>query len=118
MATKVYREAHPSIVDLLSSYSILSSLAPWLSKLDLHNLSLTSRSAYAFIHSSETIFNFFTRQSLCDGRGLAVRQAFKGVYHQNPMPGRWDINPHLSGDEEIEVHLYNVKCDEAELFHV
>ncbi|CAF3456928.1 unnamed protein product [Fusarium graminearum] len=114
MATKVCREANPSIVDLLSSYSILSSLAPWLSTLDLHSLSLISRSAYTYIRSSETIFNFLTRQSLCDGRGLAVRQAFQGLYHQSPMPGRWDINPHLSGDEEIEVYLYNVKCDEAQ----
>jgi hypothetical protein len=113
MATEVYEEAHPSILDLVSSYSILSSLAPWLSTLDLHNLSLTSRTAYAYIHSSGGIFNFLSRQCLCDGRGLAIRQAFKGSYRQNPMPGRWDINPHLSGDEEIEVQLYNVKCDEA-----
>jgi hypothetical protein len=109
MATNACSEVHPNIVDLISSYTILSSIAPWLSTLDLHNLSLTNRSAYTSIHSSDKIFNFLARQSLCDGRGLAVRQAFKGSYHPNPMPGRWDINPHLSGDEEIEVYLYNVK---------
>ncbi|KAM0411124.1 hypothetical protein ACHAPD_010950 [Fusarium lateritium] len=114
MTAKVCDNFHPDIVDLISSYSILSSLAPWLSTLDLHKLSLTSRSAYSIIHSSDAIFGFLSRQSLCDGRGLAARQAFKGSYHRNPMPGRWDINPHLSGDEEIEVYLYNVKCDEAE----
>ncbi|GKU20799.1 unnamed protein product [Fusarium langsethiae] len=114
MATNACEEVHPNIVDLISSYTILSSIAPWLSTLDLHNLSLTNRSAYTSIHSSDKIFNFLARQSLCDGRGLAVRQAFKGSYHPNPMPGRWDINPHLSGDEEIEVYLYNVKCIEAE----
>ncbi|KAM0492782.1 hypothetical protein ACHAP8_009634 [Fusarium lateritium] len=114
MTTKDCDNFHPNIVDLISSYTILSSLAPWLSTLDLHNLSLTSRSAYTFIHSSGTIFGFLSRQSLCDGRGLAARQAFKGSYHRNPMPGRWDINPHIVGDEEIEVYLYNVKCDEAE----
>lgn len=114
MVSKAHEHVYPGIEDLVSSYSILSSLAPWLSTLDLHHLSLTSRSAYTYIRSSTTIFNFLTRQSLCDGRGLVTRQAFKGPYHQTRIPGRWDVNAQLSGDEEIEVHLYNIKCDEAD----
>ncbi|SPJ78305.1 uncharacterized protein FTOL_06694 [Fusarium torulosum] len=105
--------APPGIADLISSYSILTCLAPWLSTRDLYNLGLTSRSAYAYIHSSSKIFKSLSRQCLCDGRGLATRQAYTGPYHLRRTPGRLDINPQLEGDEEIEVRLYNVKCDEA-----
>jgi hypothetical protein len=105
--------ASPGIADLISSYSILTCLAPWLSTRDLYNLGLTSRSAYAYIHSSSKIFKSLSRQCLCDGRGLATRQAYTGPYHLGRKPGRLDINPQLEGDEEIEVRLYNAKCDEA-----
>ncbi|KAF5667136.1 hypothetical protein FHETE_5839 [Fusarium heterosporum] len=101
------------ITDLISSYAILSSLAAWISTRDLHNLGLTSRSAYTYIHSSKKIFKVLSRQCLCDGRGLAKRQAYAGPYRNTQRPGRRDINAHLIGDEEIEVRLYNVKCDEA-----
>ncbi|KAF5669359.1 hypothetical protein FCIRC_9302 [Fusarium circinatum] len=103
----------PRVEDLLSSYSILTSLAPWLSTLDLYHLSLTSKSAYECIQSSPAIFKSLSRHCLCDGRGLATRQAYASPYHRNRMAGQWTPSPHLKGDEEIEVRLYNIKCDEA-----
>ncbi|KAF5655394.1 hypothetical protein F25303_615 [Fusarium sp. NRRL 25303] len=98
---------------LVSSYSILTSLAPWLSTPDLYHLSLTSKSAYECIQSSPVIFKSLSRHCLCDGRGLATRQAYTSPYHRNRMAGQWTPSPHLTGDEEIEVRLYNTKCDEA-----
>lgn len=41
-----------SIVDLISSFRILSTLAPWLSTLNLFHLDLASRSAYSYILAS------------------------------------------------------------------
>ncbi|EWY84032.1 hypothetical protein FOYG_13810 [Fusarium oxysporum NRRL 32931] len=102
-----------TIEDLISSYSILISLAPWLSTLDLYHLSLASKSAYEYIQSSPTIFKSLSRHCLCDGRGLATRQAYASPYHRNRMAGQSTLSPHLKGDEEIEVRLYNTKCDEA-----
>ncbi|KAI7762551.1 hypothetical protein LZL87_008897 [Fusarium oxysporum] len=102
-----------TIEDLISSYSILTSLAPWLSTLDLFNLSLTRKSAYEYIRSSPTIFKSLSRHCLCDGRGLATRQAYASPYHRNRMAGQSTLSPHLKGDEEIEVRLYNTRCDEA-----
>ncbi|KAF4333505.1 hypothetical protein FBEOM_12687 [Fusarium beomiforme] len=107
------RSAAPSINELISSYSILTSLAPWLSTLDLLNLSLTSKSAYGYIRSSPEIFKSLSRHCLCNGRGLVIRQAYAHAYYRKRMAGRWTINSSFDGDEEIEVRLYNVKCDEA-----
>lgn len=51
------------------------------------------------------------------------RQAYRGFYDRNErmaggyyghkMAGKWNRDPGCSGDEEVEVYLYNVKCDEA-----
>ncbi|KAM0206617.1 hypothetical protein ACHAPA_004343 [Fusarium lateritium] len=113
MNTETNESASPGIADLVSSYSILTCLVPWLATRDLYNLGLTSRSAYAYIHSSSKIFKYLSRRCLCDGRGLATRQAYAGPYNLRRKPGRLDINPQLEADEEIEVRLFNVKCDEA-----
>ncbi|KAL7756395.1 hypothetical protein ACKLNR_013388 [Fusarium oxysporum f. sp. zingiberi] len=91
-----------TIEDLISSYSILTSLAPWLSTLDLYHLSLASKSAYEYIQSSPTIFKSLSLHCLCDGRGLATRQAYASPYHRNRMAGQSTLSPHLKGDEEIE----------------
>ncbi|KAM5349364.1 hypothetical protein ACJ41O_005869 [Fusarium nematophilum] len=99
--------------DLLSSYSILSSLASWLSTLDLYHLALTSRSSFSYILESRNVFQVLRRQCLCDGRGLAKRQVFRSPYRTEHDAGKWTINPSFTADEEIEVRLYNVKCDEA-----
>lgn len=102
----------PYIIDLISSYSILSALAPWLSTLDLFHLGLTNRSAHSYILSSPAVFKCLMRQCLCDGRGLAIRQTTDEL-----PPDRGQLiritqrNLQIHGDEEIEVRLYNVKCD-------
>ncbi|RKL34021.1 hypothetical protein BFJ72_g9508 [Fusarium proliferatum] len=113
MATTTSGDASSTIENLISSYSILTSLAPWLSTLDLYHLSLTSKSAYECIQSSPVIFKSLSRHCLCDGRGLATRQAYASPYHRNRMAGQWTPSPYLQDDEEIEVRLYNIKCDEA-----
>ncbi|KAF5649402.1 hypothetical protein F52700_676 [Fusarium sp. NRRL 52700] len=114
MASNSSSKAGSSIEDLILSYSILTSLAPWLSTLDLYHLSLTSKSAYECIQSSPVIFKSLSRHCLCDGRGLATRQAYASPYHRDRMAGRWTPSPHLTGDEEIEARLYNTKCDETD----
>lgn len=105
-------DSPPSIIGLISSYSILSTLAPWLSTLDLFHLSLTSQSAQSYILASPALFECLIRQCLCDGRGLVIRQTT-----DNLPPDRGQTIPinqrylEMHRDEEIEVRLYNIKCD-------
>lgn len=110
--TEQTTDAKPSITSLISSYGILPTLASWLSTLDLYHLSLTNRTHYSHIAASPTIFKVLTRQSLCDGRGLARRQAYDN-FNYVPEAGAPQKNQHAYDDEEIEVRLYAVKCDEA-----
>ncbi|KAH6887026.1 hypothetical protein B0T10DRAFT_407001 [Thelonectria olida] len=101
----------PSLTDVISSYAILPTLASWISTVDLYHLALTNRSHYSHILASETIFKTLRRQSLCDGRGLADRQALRNL---NPhFDYIWGRGRKIHRDEEIEVRLYNLKCDEA-----
>ncbi|KZZ89414.1 hypothetical protein AAL_07713 [Moelleriella libera RCEF 2490] len=58
-------------------------------------------------------FERLRHQTLCDGRGLKARQAFRPPYAVRNA-GEWTINPQLQGDEEIEVFVYNVTCAEAD----
>jgi hypothetical protein len=63
-----------------SIYPILRTLASFVSTLDLFNLALTCKSNYQQIRASEKTFNALRRHCLCDGHGLAERQAFTGLY--------------------------------------
>ncbi|VUC23477.1 unnamed protein product [Clonostachys rosea] len=102
------------ITDLISSYAILPTLASWLSSVDLYHLALTNHYHHSCILGSSTLFKKLQRLSLCDGRGLALRQEFKSPYRNDwKRAGMWTINPGFTADEEIEVFLYNAKCDEA-----
>ncbi|KAI8653820.1 hypothetical protein NCS56_01337200 [Fusarium sp. Ph1] len=91
-----------SVIDLISSYSILSTLAPWLSTLDLFHLGLTSRSAQSYILASPAVF-----ECLCDGRGLVIHQTTDELPPDRgqtiPISQR---NLEMHGDQEIEVRLY------------
>ncbi|RSL63233.1 hypothetical protein CEP54_005328 [Fusarium duplospermum] len=102
--------APPNLTNLISSYSILTTLSSWISALDLYHLALTNRRHHSFILSSPQIFKVLTRQSLCDGRGLADRQEFRGLYKIYDFDKGSGI---IRRDEPVEVRLYNLKCDEA-----
>lgn len=99
-----------SLTHLISSYGILPTLASWMSTVDLYRLALTNKTHYACILASPNLFKSLRRQCLCDGRGLARRQAFVKPYLSKRTAGL-SPNPDMSDDEEIEVRLYNVKCD-------
>ncbi|CAG9945745.1 unnamed protein product [Clonostachys rosea f. rosea IK726] len=103
----------PGLTDLISSYAILPTLATWMSTVDLYNLALTNRTHYSHILGSPTLFKKLRRLCLCDGRGLVKRQNFQRPYYTNRGAGEWTRNSHLYSDEEIEVKLYNAKCDEG-----
>ncbi|GKT61718.1 hypothetical protein ColTof4_02651 [Colletotrichum tofieldiae] len=98
-----------SIANLTSSYEILKCLAAYVSSLDLYHLALTNRTQYHRILDSPTLFSILRRESLCDGRGLGKRQSFEPPYSSHP--NRWDPG---AADEEIEVCLYNISCQEAD----
>lgn len=102
-----------SLTNLISSYAILPTLASYISTLDLYHLALTNRTHFAHILSSPNIFSTLRRQSVCDGRGLSKRQSFCGPYFTgwDRCHGRFDED---LADEEIEVRVYNIKCDEAD----
>jgi hypothetical protein len=99
---------------LISEYPILQSLRSFVSSLDLFNIALTCKANYVFILSSKRLFNTLRQQSLCDGHGLAERQAFTGLYSLEHRQYNFGGKRHIFLDEPIEVYLYNLKCDEAE----
>ncbi|RSM07888.1 hypothetical protein CDV31_008380 [Fusarium ambrosium] len=108
--TDTRHPAPPNLTNLISSYSILTTLSSWISTLDLYHLALTNRTHHSFILASPQIFQVLTRQSLCDGRGLADRQEFRGLYKIYDFDKGSKI---IQRDEPVEVRLYNLKCDET-----
>jgi hypothetical protein len=102
-----------SIIDLISAHPVLSSLASFISTVDLFNLALTCKSSYLPILSSPRAFQTFRRNCLCDGRGLAERQAFAGLYSLHNVFYFWGHKRHIWKDEPIEARLYATKCDAA-----
>ncbi|KAK0712438.1 hypothetical protein B0T26DRAFT_649143 [Lasiosphaeria miniovina] len=113
-----------SLDHLVSQYPVLSTLASYVSSLDLFNLALTNRANHSAILSSPSL----RRHCLCDGHGLRDRQGFAGAYaipkhaytkdYQFGGEARSDNWPEhnvgaINEDEPIEVRLYNIKCDEA-----
>ncbi|KAH6883441.1 hypothetical protein B0T10DRAFT_410925 [Thelonectria olida] len=104
----------PSLTDLISSYAILPTLASWISTLDLYHLALVNRAHFSYILASQNVFKTLSRQCLCDGRGLADRQEFRRVFSLSPFSYVHGNSRKIHEDEEIEVRLYNVKCDEAD----
>ncbi|KAJ0159733.1 hypothetical protein CTA2_9196 [Colletotrichum tanaceti] len=103
----------PTLGQLVSSYAILPTLATWLSTVDLFHLALANRAFYSHILGSPDVFAVLRRRCLCDGRGLALRQAYKPPYRQRRQTGGPSNNQSWIPDEEIEVRVFNAKCDEA-----
>jgi hypothetical protein len=101
------------IVSMLSQYELLELAAQHLSTLDILSLALTCSKLYTLIRRSENIFNRLKRVALCDGNGLKERQEFRGIYEPHPWRFGWTNGMKAHHDEEIEVRLYNLKCDAA-----
>ncbi|KAI1475093.1 hypothetical protein F4774DRAFT_398384 [Daldinia eschscholtzii] len=100
----------PTLLDLIGQYPILTTIASYVSTLDLYSLGLSCRKFHAYILSSPEVFDVLRRDCLCDGRGLLQRQN----WDYNAAKHKWSrISRSLWGDEEIEVKLFAVKCDEA-----
>lgn len=95
---------------LLSQYELLERTAQHLSTLDLFNIALTCHDLYSAILDSPLVFNKLKRLTICDGRGLIKRQTFTGLHKPHPtIKGQHTRGPIF--DEEIEIRVYNVKCD-------
>ncbi|KAI0382293.1 hypothetical protein F5Y04DRAFT_253418 [Hypomontagnella monticulosa] len=94
----------PVLLDLINQYPILTTLASYLSTLDLFHLGLTSHAFHSPILSSPSVFAVLRRDCLCDGRGLRHRENARNY------PYFWG---QIHQDEEIEVRLFATQCDEA-----
>jgi hypothetical protein len=79
------------MLTLVSQYELLEITASHLSTIDLLNLALTCSQLYNQIRKSEAIFERLKRVALCDGRGLKLRQEYRGLYSipQQTSPRRW-----------------------------
>lgn len=98
------------IVSIFSQYELLERTAQHLSTLDLLYLGLTCSDIYVLVRKSHRVFEQLKRLTVCDGRGLIPRQQFQGLY----QPDYYYIDgkgPRPEFDEEIEVRVWNLKCD-------
>ena len=98
----------------ISRYPILETVTAYLSSPDLLHLGLACHAFYDLIFASSKILLGLRRNTLCSGYGLHVRQQLASPYASfntclnldRPDKFVWD-------EEEIEVRLYNTKCDAA-----
>src|SRR3954464_12962624 len=74
---------------LVFQYGILLQTAQFLSTLDLLNLALTCKELHCQVLGSEAVFKCLKRVALCDGRGLELRQEFKGLYELKDRDFVW-----------------------------
>ncbi|KAK3316890.1 hypothetical protein B0H66DRAFT_307172 [Apodospora peruviana] len=95
----------------ISCYPVLSTVASYISTVDLLNLAMTSRANHSFILGSRASFDVLRRDCLCDGRSLRRRQMMPGWprEHYDKRPRTYTVRE----DEEIEVRVFNIKCDET-----
>lgn len=99
------------IIFLFSQYDILQKTAQHISTIDLLNVALSCSKLHSLILQSKPIFNQLKRQALCDGHGLKQRQEFQSIYTIEPRESVFGSGRRPHHDEEIEVRLYNLKCD-------
>ncbi|TVY58833.1 hypothetical protein LCER1_G001025, partial [Lachnellula cervina] len=103
-----------NLLSLLSQYNILTKTAEYLSTLDLLYLSLANSRFYAVILQSPPIFTRLKLTALCDGTGLIARQNFQGIYYAlRPEDFVMGKGRKAHYDEELEVRVWNLKCDAA-----
>jgi hypothetical protein len=102
-----------NLLSLLSQYEILADTAKYLSTLDLLHLGLANSRFYAIILQSAPVFDRLKLTALCDGHGLVARQKFQGIYALCPENFVWGKGRRPHYDEELEVRVWNLKCDAA-----
>lgn len=103
-----------NLLSLLSQYNILTKTAEYLSTLDLLYLGLANSRFYAVILQSPPIFTRLKLTALCDGTGLIARQNFQGIYYAlRPDDYVMGKGRKAHYDEELEVRVWNLKCDAA-----
>ncbi|KAH8586043.1 hypothetical protein B0O99DRAFT_529451 [Bisporella sp. PMI_857] len=100
-----------AIFSLFSQYQILKLTSRHLSTLDLLYLALTCSELNTIIRKSEHVWNRLKREAVCDGRGLKTRQEFQRLYALTDKDCRWGTRRRARYDEEIEVRVWNLKCD-------
>jgi hypothetical protein len=110
-----------SLLSLLSQYEILLQTAKYLSALDLLHLGLANSDFHAIILRSVAVLDRLKLTTLCDGTGLKARQNFEGLYGLHKKDWKWweywrDHLPRRCYDEELEVRVWNTKCDETTRF--
>jgi len=105
---------------LLGQYPILVKTARYLSAIDLLNVAKTCHDLHASIIENPRVFERLKRENICDGSGLKARQEYTGLY-QCKVSSIWggafrqkgELPTKCLNDEEVEVRLYNLECDEA-----
>ena len=100
-----------SLHSVLSQYEILINTARYLSALDLLHLALANSYFYAIILQSTLVFDRLKVTALCDGTGLIARQNFQALYAVSPEQWNWGRTKKARYDEELEVGVWNLKCD-------
>ena len=102
------------ITSLFSQYELLTETSKYLSTLDLLHLASTNSELYALIRKSEHVWDHLKRKALCDGNGLKARQEFSRIYAlAEPDDFIFGDGREARYDEEVEVRVWNLKCDAA-----
>ena len=104
------------LVSLFSQYEMLHITARYLSTIDLFHIALACSDLYTLIRKPDEKFRRLTQLTLCDGSGLQARQNFEGIYSGVPrykVDPLYDHGPRRHGEEEIEVRVWTLRCDET-----
>jgi hypothetical protein len=102
------------ITSLFSQYELLTETSQYLSTLDLLHLASTCSQLHSLIRKSEPVWDHLKREALCDGHGLQARQDFKRIYElAEPDDFIFGDGRKARYDEEVEVRVWNAKCDQA-----
>jgi len=100
-----------NIITLLRQCELLKRMANFLSTIDLFSLALANSELYTLIRKLEPIFNRLKSVALCDGHALRMRQEYQGIYELRPEDFKWGNGRKARYDEELEVRVWNLKCD-------
>ena len=102
------------ITSLFSQYELLTETSKYLSTLDLLHLASTNSELHALIRKNEQVWDYLKREALCDGYGLKARQDFTQIYAlAEPDDFIFGDGRKAHYDEEVEVRVWNLKCDTA-----
>ncbi len=111
------------LIRFFSQCEMLQLGARYLSSIDLFHAALTSSDLYVLILRSKPNLERLKLEALCDGPGLRACQEFTGPfkYPTDYYRRRGGIfgseerkyNDACHDDAEIEVRIWNIKCDEV-----